>query len=138
MQIYAGSATLCRAHVPWSLSVRYLRRLVSWFVAALFLQLMCLSWVGAAPINAGAGRAGSPAVPRAEGKAVLILSGVQFGLPTSDVVVGGAVTALQEKGVASMTSTSNTSTSFAKGTPNNVLHWPRFCNASWRMSILAW
>jgi signal transduction histidine kinase/CheY-like chemotaxis protein/HPt (histidine-containing phosphotransfer) domain-containing protein len=32
------------------------------------------------------------------GKAVLILSGVQFGLPTSDIIVGGAVAALQEKG----------------------------------------
>ncbi len=45
------------------------------------------------PLPAWSEAAAGPA-----GKAVLILSGVQFGLPTSDIVVGGAVAALQDKG----------------------------------------
>jgi hypothetical protein len=59
----------------------------------LFSPVFCLMMMLLLPLPAWSEAAAGPA-----GKAVLILSGVQFGLPTSDIIVGGAVAALQEKG----------------------------------------
>lgn len=69
-------------------------------VAGCLLALIPRAGFAATPAG-GAGRtASAPAVQGAGKKAVLILSGVQYGLPTSDLVVGGAVTALQQRGVS--------------------------------------
>ena len=53
----------------------------------------------AAPVRSEAAAAVTQAAARQERGAVLILSGVQYGLPVSDALVAGSVAALKEKGV---------------------------------------
>lgn len=54
----------------------------------------------AASVPGQAVRTRAAASPNADRRSVLILSGVQFGLPVSDAVVSGSVIALKGKGVS--------------------------------------
>ena len=71
-----------------------------WLAAALAVGLLP-QLVPAADLPQPGGGAVAPAAPqRVERGSVLVLSGLQYGLPVTDAMIGGTVAALKEKGVS--------------------------------------
>lgn len=74
--------------------------LIWFFVAGLFLQSMPLTGIAATPPSGDASAADLAVRQQVAGKAVLILSGAQYGIPVPDALTSGILSTLKEKGVS--------------------------------------
>ena len=80
--------------------LRPVRILAAALAVGWFLPLALAAGTSTTPIPGDAGSARPTTFPGADPKGVLILSGVQFGLPVSGALIAGTVTALKDKGVS--------------------------------------